>query len=157
MDYLNDYSFLDNALLVAGNFSDANPASWPVTPVWTSKWLRDELNYYGYAEIDTAFFHLDFQIENNPIINSSWRNGLGIINYRGWGDANGWHKPLFHREDILELNNGWRLPVVMSFVCNTGDFGNDYGGSGLDKSFGEILITAGSINNPEGAVAMIGP
>ena len=46
---------------------------------------------------------------------------------------------------------------MMSFVCNTGDFGNDYSGTGLDKCFGEVLITAGSINSPKGAVAMVGP
>ena len=158
MDYVTDYTFLNNALLVAGNFSDAHPSSWPVTPVWTSRWLMDELNFHGYAKIDTAFFHLGNQQIDNPLISSSWNDGVGIINYRGWGDANGWHKPYFHRENIDPgLNNGWRLPIVMSFVCNTGDFGNDFGGSGLDKSFGEVLITGGSINNPKGAAAMIGP
>ena len=155
MDYLADHSFLNDALLVAGNYSDSG--TWPVTPVWTSKWLMDELNQFGYNTIDTAFFHLDNQQVNNPLIASAWNSGVGIINYRGWGDANGWHKPYFHREHIEELNNGFRLPVVMSFVCNTGDFGNDLSGSGLDKCFGEALTTGGSINNPKGAAAMIGP
>ena len=45
----------------------------------------------------------------------------------------------------------------MSFVCNTGDFGNDYSGTGLDKCFGEVLITSGSVTTPKGAAAMIGP
>ena len=158
MDYIQNYSFLNNALLVAGNFSDADSLSWPVTPVWTSKWLMDELSVYGFNQVDTAFFHLQNQQAENPLIRSSWNNGVGIVNYRGWGDANGWHKPYFHRENIDPgLNNGWYLPIVMSFVCNTGDFGNDYGGVGLDKSFGEVLITGGSINNPKGAAAMIGP
>ena len=156
MDNLSDHSFLNNALLVAGNYSDLG--TWPVTPVWTSKWLRDELNHFGYNTIDTAFFHLDNQQVNNPMISSAWNSGVGIINYRGWGDANGWHKPFFHREDVdPDLQNGWYLPVVMSFVCNTGDFGNDFSGSGLDKCFGEVLTTGGSINNPKGAAAMIGP
>ena len=156
MDYLSDHSFLNDALLVAGNYSDTPP--WPVTPVWTSRWLMDELDHFGYATIDTAFFHLDNQQVNNPLIASAWNSGVGVINYRGWGDANGWHKPYFHREDVDPgLNNGWYLPVVMSFVCNTGDFGNDFSGSGLDKCFGEVLTTGGSINNPKGAAAMIGP
>jgi hypothetical protein len=156
MDFISDFSYLNNALSVAGNYSDGD--TWPVTPVWTSKWLMDELHHFGYGEVDTAFFHLNFQQVDNPLISSTWNEGVGIINYRGWGDANGWHKPYFHKENIIEdLTNGWRLPVVMSFVCNTGDFGNDYGGAGLDKSFGELLITGGSINNPKGAAAMIGP
>ena len=34
---------------------------------------------------------------------------------------------------------------------------NDYSGTGLDKCFGEVLVTAGSITNPQGAAAMVGP
>ena len=63
MDYIQNYSFLNNALLVAGNFSDADSLSWPVTPVWTSKWLMDELSVYGFNQVDTAFFHLQNQLE----------------------------------------------------------------------------------------------
>ena len=150
----------DNALLVAGNFKDGQgvqPWDWPVTPVWTSIWLHDELYEFGYNDVDTAFFHMGNQNEYNPTIANSWNSGVGVINYRGWGDANGWHKPYFHREEVEQLNNGWDLPIVFSFVCNTGDFGNDYSGVGLDKCFGETLVTAGSPVNPKGAVAMIGP
>jgi hypothetical protein len=160
----DNLDFYNNAMLVAGNYKTADglevdPSDWPVTPVWTSLWLQEELNDFGYAQIDTAFFHqYNYQTATyNPLIEDKWNQGVGVINYRGWGDANGWHKPYFHREEILSLDNQWRLPVVMSFVCNTGDFGNDYSGTGLDKCFGEVLITAGSINSPKGAVAMVGP
>ena len=165
MDNISDYSYFDNALLVAGNYKTAEgeevlPSQWPVTPVWTSLWLMEELQDYGYAQIDTAFFHKHNweTAEYNPLIASSWNSGNGIINYRGWGDANGWHKPYFHKEELDgDLNNGWKLPIVMSFVCNTGDFGNDYSGTGLNKCFGEVMVTAGSVINPKGAAAMVGP
>ena len=150
----------NEALLVAGNFKDGagvQPWDWPVTPRWTSLWLLDELYDYGYDDVDTAFFHMGNQNEYNPNIANSWNEGVGVINYRGWGDANGWHKPYFHREEVAQLNNGWDLPIVFSFVCNTGDFGNDYSGVGLEKCFGEEMVTAGSPANPKGAVAMIGP
>tara|TARA_B100001250_G_scaffold83640_1_gene69042 strand:+ start:3830 stop:6661 length:2832 start_codon:yes stop_codon:yes gene_type:complete len=160
----DDLEFYNNAMLVAGNYKTADglevsPNEWPVTPVWTSLWLQEELNGFGYAQVDTAFFHqYNYQTATyNPLIEDKWNQGVGVINYRGWGDANGWHKPYFHREEVLSLDNQWRLPVVMSFVCNTGDFGNDYSGTGLDKCFGEVLITAGSINSPKGAAAMVGP
>ena len=152
----------DDALIVAGNFKDGQgvqPWDWPVTPRWTSLWLQDELYEFGYDNVDTVFYHAQ-NYENgasNPMIANSWNSGIGIVNYRGWGDANGWHKPLFHREEVEQLNNGWDLPIVLSFVCNTGDFGNDYSGVGLDKCFGETLVTAGSTTNPKGAVAMVGP
>ena len=155
-----NFDRFNEALLVAGNFKDGfgvQPWDWPVTPRWTSLWLLDELYDYGYDDVDTAFFHMGNQNEHNPTIANSWNEGVGVINYRGWGDANGWHKPYFHKENITQLNNGWDLPIVFSFVCNTGDFGNDYSGVGLEKCFGEEMITAGSPANPKGAVAMIGP
>ncbi len=162
-DYI-DNDIFNNALLVAGNYKTAEgvevpPNEWPVTPVWTSLWLYDELGQYGYAQIDTAFFHAgNYETaEYNPLIANTWNSGVGVINYRGWGDANGWHKPYFHREEVEDLSNGWRMPIVMSFVCNTGDFGNDYSGTGLSKCFGEVLITGGSVVNPKGATAVVGP
>ena len=162
LEEVEDDTHFDNALIVAGNFKDGQgvqPWQWPVTPVWTSVWLQDKLVDYGYENADTVFYHAQ-NYENgayNPMIANTWNNGVGVVNYRGWGDANGWHKPYFHREEVEELYNGWKLPVVLSFVCNTGDFGNDYSGVGLDKCFGETLITAGSVTNPKGAVAMVGP
>ena len=116
-----DKEIYNNALLVAGNYktaegSEVPPNERPVTPVWTSLWLMDELNNYGYAQIDTAFFHAgNYQTgEFNPLIDNVWNSGVGVVNYRGWGDANGWHKPYFHRENVDDLSNGWKLPVVMS-------------------------------------------
>jgi len=161
----DDLSFYNNALLVAGNYKTADgaevdPSSWPVTPVWTSLWLYDELHAYEYANIDTAFFHqYNYQTAtNNPLIKDKWDEGVGVINYRGWGDATGWHKPSFHLSEVTSLSNQWRLPVVMSFVCNTGDFGNDFTDpTGFNKCFGELLITEGSLNTPRGAAAMVGP
>ena len=165
IDSGDDLSFYNDAMLVAGNYktddgAEVSPNQWPVTPVWTSLWLYDELKDYGYAQIDTAFFHQNnYQTAtNNPIIKSSWDDGLGVINYRGWGDATGWHKPSFHLQEATSLSNQWRLPVVMSFVCNTGDFGNDYyDPAGFNKCFGELLVTSGSLITPKGAVAMVGP
>ncbi|MBI45189.1 MAG: hypothetical protein CMG66_03370 [Candidatus Marinimicrobia bacterium] len=164
MENIDDYSYLNKAMLVAGNYKTAEgeevpPNQWPVTPVWTSLWLMEEWQDFGYTEIDTAFFHqYNWETgEYNPTIPNTWDDGVGIINYRGWGDGNGWHKPYFHKEELEGLNNGWNLPIVLSFVCNTGDFGNDYSGSGLSKCFGEVMVTAGSVINPKGAAAMVGP
>mgnify|MGYP000362558147 CR=1 FL=1 len=156
--------YVNNALLVAGNYKQTSdgdevpPETWPVTPVWTSVWLMEELYQFGYTSIDTAFYHADYQVEINPLIDSSWTAGVGIINYRGWGNSHGWHKPEFYIDDINDLNHGWKLPVVMSFVCNTGDFGADVPPQvGPPKCFGEELITKGTPAIPKGAAAMIGP
>ena len=166
MEYLSETEkqYVNDALLVAGNYKQTSdgdevpPETWPVTPVWTSVWLMEELYQFGYTSIDTAFYHADYQVEINPLIDSSWTAGVGIINYRGWGNSHGWHKPEFYIDDINDLNHGWKLPVVMSFVCNTGDFGADVPPQvGPPKCFGEELITKGTPAIPKGAAAMIGP
>ncbi len=162
MDNIDDFSYLNTGLLVAGNFSgdEVPPNQWPVTPVWTSKWLQDKLYDKGFDQVDTVFFHQENYQEGdvNPLIANAWNSGVGIINYRGWADANGWHKPYFHKEEVSDLFNGWKLPIVFSFVCNTGDFGNDHGVIGLPQCFGEVMTIEGvSFNNPRGAAAMIGP
>ena len=149
-----DASYLDNALIVAGNFSDTPGVAWPVTPVWTSQWLKDRLVDFNYSDIDEFYFTSSDPNEDQTLdIASSWSDGVGIINYRGWGDATGWKKPIFKKENIEDLTNGWKLPVVFSFVCNTGDFGNENN----ETCFGEKMVKTGTFINPKGAVAMVGP
>ena len=147
-DYLND------ALIVAGNFADTPGVAWPVTPVWTSQWLKDKLLDFNYSNIEEFYFTASNPNEDQTSeITAGWSEGVGIINYRGWGDATGWKKPIFKKEHLEDLNNGWELPVVFSFVCNTGDFGNENN----ETCFGEKMIKTGNFINPKGAVAMIGP
>ncbi len=141
--------WLNKALVVAGNYSNSIPV--PTTPKWTSYWLRDELLDNGYASVDTVYYPPTQQ--GASLISASIDAGVGIVNYRGWGDANGWHYPEFHVSDVAELNNGWMTPVFTSFVCNANDFGNPT----VPTCFGESLIRAGTPTNPRGGVAVIGP
>ena len=143
-----DQEWLDRALVVAGNYSNTPPI--PITPKWTSYWLRDELIDYGYSNVDTVFYPPIQQ--GAPYITEIINNGVGIVNYRGWGDANGWHYPEFHADDVNGLNNGWLTPVFMSYVCNSNDFANN-----VDPCFSEAILRGGTTNNPKGGVAFIGP
>ncbi len=141
-------NWLDNALIVAGNYSNTTPI--PITPVWTSRWLRDRLLDYGYAQIDTVFYPPVLQ--GATAIQTIIDAGVGLVNYRGWGDANGWHYPEFHVDDIGGLNNGNMTPVFTSYVCNSADFANN-----VDPCLGEALTRAGSPTVSKGAVAIVGP
>ena len=96
-------------LIVAGNYANTYPI--PITPKWTSYWLRDELLDYGFNEVDTVFYPPLQQ--GAPYIIPAINEGVGIVNYRGWGDANGWHYPEFHVDDVNDLNNGWLTPVFL--------------------------------------------
>ncbi|MBC8310766.1 MAG: T9SS type A sorting domain-containing protein [Candidatus Marinimicrobia bacterium] len=154
-----DLEYLDKALLVAGSYkTDAGavpvpPETWPLTPYWTSLWIQDELQVNTIIEVDTALFHAQNQITTTIDVVNPWNEGIGIVNYRGWGNATGWTKPQFKLDDINDIINEDDLPVVWSFVCNTGDFGNETN----DRCFGEKLTTYGSASSPKGAVAVIGP
>ena len=46
--------WLDKALVVAGNYSNTVPI--PITPKWTSYWVRDLLYDNGYTSVDTVFY-----------------------------------------------------------------------------------------------------
>ncbi len=140
--------YLERALVTAGNYSDTGTI---LTPVWTSLWLRNELVDYGYANVDTVFYPPTTGPEQ---ILNTWNTGVGIVNYRGWGDAHGWHFPHFHVTDFDDgaLNNGNKLPIVFSFVCGTGKFD-----SSIDPAFCEALLTQGSVSVPAGAVAVVAP
>ena len=143
-----DQNWLDRGLVVAGNYSNTYPI--PITPKWTSYWLMEELMDYGYEQVDTVFYPPIQQGASYiiPIID----NGVGIVNYRGWGDANGWHYPEFHVEDVNDLNNGWLTPVFMSYVCNSNDFANS-----VDPCLAEAVLRGGTPTVPKGGVAFIGP
>ena len=146
--YLDEPGWLERSLLVAGNYSSTPPI--PTTPVKVSRWLREKLLNYGYTQADTVFYPPTYPGTSNII--SLIDNGVGFVNYRGWGDANGWHYPYFHRENIEDLNNGLQLPVITSYVCNTGDFAND-----LDPCFGEEWLREGMPSSPKGGVVFVGP
>ena len=143
-----DQEWLDRALVVAGNYANTPPI--PITPKWTSYWLRDELLNLGYSSVDTVFYPPIQQ--GAPYITEIINNGVGIVNYRGWGDANGWHYPEFHADDVNGLNNGWLTPVFMSYVCNSNDFANS-----VDPCFSEAMLRGGTTTNPKGGVAFVGP
>lgn len=143
-------NWLDRALVAAGNFADTGVI---LTPVWTSSWLVRQLTNYGYSSVDTVYYPPTVSADQ---IRNVFNSGVGIVNYRGWGDAHGWHYPQFHVSDFDgvqgSLNNGFRLPVVFSFVCGTGKFDSD-----IDPSFCEALLSRGTVSTPSGAVAVIAP
>ena len=160
MENIDNFDYLNESLIVAGNYKTSNsgdevdPSLWPVTPVWTSQWIMKRLEAFGQDESDAVFFNEDSQYQEltEPIADS-WNEGVGIVNYRGWGNSSGWVKPEFKKTDIKNLSNGVKLPVVFSFVCNTGDFNN----SRNAKCFGGDLLAAGTAVSPAGAVAVVAP
>ncbi len=146
--YIAEPDWLTRALLVAGNYSSSPPI--PSTPIKVSRWLREKMFDYGYTQVDTVFFPPTYP-GTSEIINAI-NNGVGFVNYRGWGDANGWHYPEFHVSDMADISNGYYIPIMTSFVCNTGDFAN-----AVDPCFGEAWLRLGTPSVPQGGAIFIGP
>ncbi len=133
--YMEDTTWMTRALAIAGNYAEGNLR--PTTPVWMSRWLRERWLDYGYAQVDTVFYPPSYP--GTSMITQSINQGVQLISYRGWGDANGWHYPSFHIPDLNSTFNGSRMPIVYSIVCNTGDFANS-----VNPSFGERWMRMGT-------------
>ncbi|MBZ0263926.1 hypothetical protein K8I28_04590 [bacterium] len=137
----------DRAVLIAGNYSDGHP---PYTVMSSSRQLGEWMQNDWGIEIDSAFW--DVQNPNPPFPGDLIDEGAMWVAFRGWGNATGWVRPEFYSSEIGMLENPLPLPIVTSYTCNTGDFGNE----NHNKSFGEYWITAGTYNTPRGATAFIG-
>ncbi|MBW6513649.1 MAG: T9SS type A sorting domain-containing protein [Candidatus Syntrophosphaera sp.] len=146
--FMTNTAWMTRGLAVAGNYAEGGLR--PITPVQMSRWLRDKMLNYGYAAVDTVYYPPTYPGTSNII--TSINQGVQFISYRGWGDANGWHYPSFHVPDLNSTTNGPRMPIVFSIVCNTGDFANT-----VNPSFGEKWMRMGSVAQPNGCVAFVGP
>ncbi len=136
-----------NALMVAGNYGATPP---PTSPRQTVLRVREMLLDCGYAQVDTVMYPP--YIAPNPI-GSIIDSGVGFVNYRGWGAAQGWHYPEYYVDDINALSNGGMLSVMTSFVCGTANWES----WGFDPCFGEAWIRSGSPGYLKGGPVMCGP
>ncbi len=147
-DAAND-DWYEKGLMVAGNYGGAHVTS----PRQTTLRVREMLFDHGYAEVDTIFWT---PVPPNPpadAIPNAINAGVGIINYRGWGNAQGWAYPEFLVDDVYALSNGKMLPVMTSVVCGTGNFDS----FGVDPAFCEAWIRAGTPVDLKGGPACVAP
>jgi hypothetical protein len=83
--------------------------------------------------------------------------GCSIINYRGCGSYDHWSSidgyNIFANENLMNLNNGFKLPFVTSIVCGGGNFAVE----NIPSCFGELWLNAGDPGQPKGAIGFIGP
>ncbi|MEN3044775.1 MAG: C25 family cysteine peptidase [Candidatus Hydrothermales bacterium] len=123
--------------------------------VWTAKkvkkWIREFLLIKNYFKvIDTVFYPPTANGVSQ--ITSSCNNGVLFVNYRGGdGESKRWIYPQFTYLDVDNLSNGFKLPIITSFVCLTGAFHDN-----APMCLGEKWIRAGTATNPRGGIAFIG-
>ncbi len=145
-----------HGLVVSCNYSDSGDP--PVTPNLTSRWVIDKLRANGFTITSQDSIFYPPTPDGGSLISSALNQGRGIVSYRGWANSNGWIYPAYDRDDIDELGNVMRMPIVCSYVCQTGAFGAGSGDIEVeDPCFGEKWIRVGDISAPRGAVAFVGP
>lgn len=126
---------------------------------WYEKALMvGDPSHSGTSTIDTKEFAETMMLQHNPNyvfdeyyipncspqISASLNSGVSYFNYRGYLGMSG-----FGNTDILNLNNGFMLPVATIPTCGTGTF---YSGD----SRSEVFLRAGSPGQPKGAIASFG-
>lgn len=120
-----------------------------LTPVPVSRWSRRMLLDDGFSQVDSVFWPY-YQGIGTTRISQLVNAGVSLISYRGWAyGPDGWSTPSFISGNVHGLTNGWMLPVVFSFVCDTNKFDEP-------ECFGEAWLRAGTPAQPKGAVAFIG-
>lgn len=143
---ISDTLWYHRSLMIAAHYPQN---VW--TPLRTKKWIRQFLlNSNLFYQVDSIYY----PPTSNGVgpITSSVDNGVLFLNYRG-GDAESkrWIYPLFEYQDIDGLSNGYKLPIITSFVCLTGAFDDN-----SPMCLGEKWIRAGTPTNMKGGVAFIG-
>ncbi len=141
--YTTDTLWFKRALMVAGNYPDGQMT----TPVPVKRWVREKFLNNGY-QVDTVFYP---PVSNGttPITNAV-NQGIAFINYRGGiASWSGWERPSFYNTDVIGLSNGWKLPVITSIVCLTGNFN-------AEPCFGESWLRAGNPSTPKGGIGFFG-
>jgi hypothetical protein len=141
--YTTDTLWFKKALMVAGNYPDGQMT----TPIPVKRWVREKFLNNGY-QVDTVFYP---PVSNGttPITNAV-NQGVTFINYRGGiASWSGWERPSFYNTDVIGLSNGWKLPVITSIVCLTGNFN-------AEPCFGESWLRAGNPSTPKGGIGFFG-
>jgi hypothetical protein len=143
---LSDTLWFKRALMVATSYvgGSGTPA---LTALEVKRELRRELLASGFLRVDTVF-HPPYLTGES--ISSAVNRGVLFVNGRGWGNSDGWEYPRFDRTDVSSLSNGFKLPVVTSFYCATGNFNRN-------PCFGEVWLRAGTPSQPRGGVLFFGP
>jgi len=142
---MTDPAWFTRALMVGTSYQEGGTPA--VTALMTKRIIRERLLERGFTQVDTVFYP-PTRYGNGPV-DTAVNRGVSLINGRGWGNYDGWGYPQYLTNDVYGLSNGWKLPVVTSIYCGTGNYARN-------PCFGEAWLRAGTPSEPKGAVAFWG-
>lgn len=114
----------------------------------TKRDVRRMLLNHGFNRVDTLWGN---NITPQALINRV-DVGQTLVNYRGQGWDFGWYGINFFYNNIAQLNNPFKLPIITGIGCGVGIFNIQD-----NNGFGEAWMLAGTVNEPRGAAGFIGP
>ncbi|MGQ9707527.1 MAG: C25 family cysteine peptidase [bacterium] len=143
--YIEDTSWFHRALMVGTSYQEGGTPA--VTALVTKRRIREQLLNRGFDFVDTVFYPPT--ASGRGPVDTAVNRGVLFVNGRGWGQTTGWNYPQFQINDVYNLNNGLRLPVITSIYCGTGNYQ-------ANPCFGEAWLRAGTPTAPKGGVAFWG-
>ena len=129
----------------------------------TIAWTRDiVLNHSNFISVDPMMWNGSFDSNGNWNGQCDWNlndvltglnQGRSVVNYRGEGWITGWNDNCisFHSSDLTNLNSSRKNFFFTNIGCGVSMFDTSI------ECFGEKLVEQGTISNPKGAIAFIGP
>ena len=115
-DWNGRITFISDDTDAAGNFA-AHAASLQQTYV-VDPWQASSLNYNPALLTEAAM---------QSQVRQTWQNGQGLLVYTGHSSQHQWGaERFFHLDDVANLANGARLPVLLEMTCFTGSFAQPF-------------------------------
>tara|TARA_Y100001970_G_scaffold8767_2_gene10173 strand:+ start:1141 stop:5640 length:4500 start_codon:yes stop_codon:yes gene_type:complete len=137
-NYADDSEWL-NAIALVG---DPNNASG-ISTVITNQYIEQIAQIHGgMTDIRTKYTG---STDYDDWMRNQINDGIAYLNYRGIYGFSG-----FTTSDVNQLNNGYKLPFIVTITCGTGSFGTE------TTCISESLYRAGTSVSPKGAVAVVG-
>lgn len=115
--------------------------------------IRNQLLNYTYTNVAELYDGTHSSTTDNPgnpstgDVTTVLNSGISLLNYAGHGQNNSFNTSGFSVNEILQLNNVNRLPVVLAAGCTNGNFTNG------SICMGEAFLRARRNGQPIGAVA----
>ncbi|MBS4015412.1 MAG: T9SS type A sorting domain-containing protein [Candidatus Latescibacteria bacterium] len=143
--YLSDTLWYKKGTCIIREDNSSYPPVGSDTVYWNNmRYIQGLWLTGGYVHIDS--FSRVFGNTSTDVMNAI-SNGRAFVVFRGQSVTN-WYSP-FDAVNPNNLNNGYKLPVVMSATCATMHLASS--NYQCDR-----FVNAGSVSDPKGAVAVLG-